>query len=190
MSMLSTQKEQEEILALILFRLDNGHEKDQLDINQLVAKLHAAMSKNRSTWVPTESGTFSFTATILNPLEDGSEQTFCRELLDSGCEDNWVSSEIITRAGLLSQINASDQLEDAFFTGFGGDSFSPTGVITLTSRYASNSATSKKTAFFVHTSVPFDMILGRKWIREESIFVFDKPALALRQGKISKGMTK
>lgn len=87
----------------------------------------------------------------------------------------------------MDRVNSLNETEDTSYRGFGGDSFTPEGLITLT-WYASNSAISKNTAFLVHASAPFDMILGRKWIKEESIFVFDKPALALRQGKFSKGM--
>jgi hypothetical protein len=187
MSILHTQKQQEEVMTLVASRLDKAHGKDPLDMDQLAAKLHAAISKSPSTWMHTESDPFSFNATILSPGNDRMGPLVCRGLLDSGSEDNWVSSDLITRGGLLDQVSALDDAGDTFYAGFGGNPFKPEGIIALT-WYASNSATTKDTAFLVHPSAPFDMILGKKWIAEESIFVFDKPALALRQGNFSRGM--
>ena len=46
---------------------------------------------------------------------------------------------------------------------------------------------SRETTFLAHHEVPFDMVLGRTFIAEESIFVFRKPALALGMGKFTKG---
>ena len=50
-----------------------------------------------------------------------------------------------------------------------------------------NASKSRRTPFLVHDQVPFDMVLGRILNKEESIFVFNEPALALRQGKFTQG---
>ncbi|KAI9375787.1 hypothetical protein BJX61DRAFT_539518 [Aspergillus egyptiacus] len=185
-SAISSHKKQEEILNLLeALQAEKVSPKGQLDIEELAARLRTEITKHQTPWLPTESDPFSFTATIMNTLHDEAGRTICRGQLDSGCEDNWVSSELISRLGIMERVSQINEAARTSYIGFGGDSFVPAGTITLT-WYASNSASTKETAFFVHGHVPFDMVLGRKFIAEESVFVFHKPALALRQGKFSK----
>jgi hypothetical protein len=55
--------------------------------------------------------------------------------------------------------------------------------------FASNAGISRETMFFIHDAVPFDMVLGKEFIMEQSVFVFDKAALALRHAKLTPGKT-
>ena len=107
-----------------------------------------------------------------------------RGKLDSGCDENWISKEILTRGRLEDHVEAME--DRRVYIAFGGAKFEPVGTIDLT-WYAINAGKSRKTRFFVHDQVPFDMVLGRIFIKEESIFMFNEPALALRQGKFKKG---
>lgn len=167
-------------------RLSHGGEQRHTDLEDLAEKLRS-MVENTSTWQPDTSDPFSFSATILHIHQEDSEQTVARGKLDSGCDGNWISTEILQRAKLEDNV---EPLEDPrIYTAFDGGQFEPMGKIDIT-WYAVNAGKSRKTTFLVHDNVPFDMVLGRIFIKEESIFMFNEPALALQQGKFKKGITK
>jgi hypothetical protein len=131
-----------------------------------------------------DSDPFTFSATIIRPHEDESEHVTVRGRLDSGCDDNWVSLHIIKRAGLEGDI---DLVEDGMkYAGFGGQHFTAKGRVEIT-WFASNGGISRKTTFLVHDDPPFDLVLGRVFIAEQSVFVFDRAALALRHGNFTQG---
>lgn len=172
------------VLTEDLLRLGDGQRLTDLD--ELAEKLQS-MADNTTTWQPDNSDPFSFSATILRTYQEDSEQTVARGKLDSGCDENWVSTEILQRARLEGNI---EQIEDQrIYTAFDGAEFEPMGKMDIT-WYAVNAGKSRKTTFFFRDNVPFDMVLGRIFIKEESIFMFNQPALALRQGKFKKGNTK
>lgn len=180
------QDEQLKIIELLRVIAEEGiSQQRQADVENLAEKLRS-MAQSTPPWQPDTSDPFSFSATILRAHEDDSEHTVVRGKLDSGCDENWVSTEVLTRAGIEDQV---EPIEDSTtYTAFGGEKFKPVGKIDIT-WYAVNASKSRSTTFFVHHGVPFDMVLGRIFIAEESIFVFNKPALALRMGKFTKGST-
>ena len=135
-------------------------------------------------WQPDLRDPFGFTATIIRTYEGNSYHTVARGKLDSGCDDNWISTDIIERAGMGEEVQHIER--SATYTAFGGHQFQPLGSIDV-SWFAQNASISRKSKFLVHDGVPFDMVLGTTFITKESSFVFDKPALALRQDKLTKG---
>lgn len=137
-------------------------------------------------WQVDSANPFAFTATILPPHEHDEQPALARGRLDSGCEDNWLSADIVQRVRMSHFV---EELEwTPTYTGFNGAEFQASGKIEVT-WYAANAGMSRKTMFFVLEEGPFDMILGHKFIVAESIFVFDKPALigVLKQSKLTKG---
>jgi hypothetical protein len=164
---------------------DNTYSREQLHaaLKELAEKLRAS-PMNNPKWQPDTSDPFSFSATIICAHEDDGEHTAARGKLDSGCDEDWISFEVIKRAGLEAEMAPVEN--PTTYTAFGGEEFQPIGIIDVT-WYAQNAGLSRKTTFLVHDAVPFDMVLGKVFIKEESIFVFNKPALALRQARFTKG---
>lgn len=157
--------------------------------DELLQELRKNLESIRQTpaptpWQPDKSDPFAFSATIVIAHQDESDHTVLRGKLDSGCDENWLSTEVIARAKLEDQIEGIEA--SVVYTAFGGEEFQPTGKIDVT-WFAANAGVSRKTKFFVHPSVPFDMVVGRIFIADEAIFMFNKPALALRQGNYTKG---
>ena len=130
--------------------------------------------------VPTN---FSFSATILSPRAADSENTVVRGKFDTACDENWISTEVLDRAGGGNDLELIE-IERSYFA-FGGQELRPLGEIDVT-WYAENAGKSRKTKFLAHPEVPFDMVLGSLFIAEESIFMFNKPVLALRMSKFTK----
>lgn len=119
---------------------------------------------------------FTFAATIIQPHETSDSHHAVRGLLDSGSQDNWISAEAIRRIGLVEEMKETQ--EGSRYRSFSGHSFIPKGSIELT-WFAENAAVSRRTTFLVGDgNSPFDMILGKGFILEESIFVFDRAVLA------------
>ncbi|KAF2229070.1 hypothetical protein EV356DRAFT_511799 [Viridothelium virens] len=112
-----------------------------------------------------------------------SEHTVVRAHLDSGCRDDWISQKVVERAGLREQLRPVENF--GAFIGFGGQVLEPRHVIDVT-WFAKNATVSRTTSFLVHEHVPFDMVLGKVFIRKESIFMLNEPALALRQGDFTQ----
>lgn len=109
----------------------------------------------------------------------------CRGILDTGCEDNWISLEIIERAGMVPSV-----VQNTFgniLTGFGGGLVESKGSITIT-WYVNNASKTRQTTFLVAKHGPFDLLLGNKSIFSENIFIFNEAALVLRAAPISDGM--
>ncbi|KAH6664982.1 hypothetical protein B0J14DRAFT_661092 [Halenospora varia] len=156
-------------------------ERLQAAVTDLAEKIETA--KKAESWKSDPLDPFSFSATIIKPHEDDVAAVVARGELDSGCENDWISTEIVKRAKLEGEIARIS--DPTVYTAFGGQTFQPHGIIDIT-WYATNAGVSRTTSFLVHDAVPFDIVLGKIFIRDESIFVFSKPALALRQGKFTK----
>jgi hypothetical protein len=163
--------------------MDQSGEQLRLNLEALAEKLEKNASQMQ-TWQPDNSDPFCFSATIILPGETESKHTVIRGKLDSGCDEDWISSEIIRRAALEAYVLPLEYPET--YIGFGGQPFQPSGTIKIT-WYASNAGMTRETTFLVHSDVPFDMVLGKIFIKEQSVFVFDKAALALRQGRFTRG---
>jgi hypothetical protein len=181
----SHQVQKLELQVEVLKSLLNDGSREQLnaDLEAWAQKLREEALRTPQ-WRPDNSDPFSFSATIIRAHEEESEHTVARGRLDSGCDEDWISTEILERAGLKPEIKAIEI--PMTYTAFSGQSFKPIGTIDI-KWYAVNAGLSRKTTFLVHDAVPFDMVLGKVFIKEESIFVFNKPALALRQGRFTKG---
>jgi len=132
---------------------------------------------------PTKDPT-GFDATIFHGITDGPQWMACRGILDTGCEDNWISLEIIKRAGMVSS-TVQNTHEDVL-TGFGGEIVESKGTITIT-WYANNASKTRETTFLVAEHGPFDLLLGKAFIFSENIFMFNQAALVLRAAPISDG---
>lgn len=175
-----------DVLSKLSSNSVQGSSQMQANLEELSKRLReeAAKVSQVPKMRPNLSDPFAITATIIRPHEEESEHTAVRVQLDSGCQDDWISTKVVERAGLEPDVR---QLEDeATFIGFGGQCLKPRGIVDVT-WFAKNAATSRTTSFFVHDQVPFDMLLGRVFIKEESIFMLNEPALALRQSEFTKG---
>lgn len=72
----------------------------------------------------------AFDAMIFRGMKDGPQWFAGRGTLDSGCEDNWISLDILKRAGMASLVARATQ--DKIYTGFGGQNIEPQGTISIT----------------------------------------------------------
>lgn len=168
---------------------DNSYNTDQMPLKSSIEKLAAEMARADAIpkpWHPDPIDPFSFTATIMRPYQDNSNHTLARGKLDSGCDDNWISTAIIERAGLSNEVILQPTDDPTTYTAFGGQKFKPLGSIVV-SWFAVNLSVSKETNFLVLDDIPSDIVLGKTFILEEGVFMFSKPALALRQSKLSTG---
>lgn len=181
---------QQQILSLTEYiesRLNTPSQRTENNsiFHGLADELRSSLQPSAS-WQPTSNvaDPFSFSATILRAHEDDTDHIVARGKLDSGCDENWVALEVLQRGNLQDEL---EQIEDGeTYSAFGGNGFSPMGRIDIT-WYAINAGKSRRTTFLVHENPPFDFILGRIFIAKESIFVFDKAALALRHGNFTEG---
>ncbi|KAI4223946.1 MAG: hypothetical protein LQ349_007331 [Xanthoria aureola] len=120
-----------------------------------------------------ERDRFSFSATLVGQSNGEVEHLVARAKMDTGCEDNWISEEILTRACLLQLVVPVET--DHTFLGFGGAAFEPLGRVEIT-WFGVNKAKSWKNLFFVHRDGPFDMVLGSTWITEDSLMMQVSPS--------------
>ena len=130
-----------------------------------------------------ERDRFSFPATIVDSRGGVIEHTVALAKMDTGCDDNWISEDLLIRAGLMESMKAVDS-EEAFL-GFGGVAFKPLGAMEIT-WFGINTSKSWKNHFLVHRDGPFDMVLGSTWITEDSLLTLSQPALALRMTNLTK----
>ena len=110
-----------------------------------------------------------------------------RGLLDSGCDDNWITLDVVKRAGLESLMQK--EAYNRTFVGFGGHGVKPIGKIDIT-WFANNSPKTRRTACYVAKDGPFDVLLGKHFIFGESIFRFDSEALVLKFPKLTEGKSE
>ncbi|KAI9657936.1 MAG: hypothetical protein M1821_002593 [Bathelium mastoideum] len=97
-----------------------------------------------------------------------------RVRLDTGAEDNWIQSRILELAGIQLQ-----QMGDSrTYVGAGGARFIPLGKVNI-SWYSENQATTWDEEFLVHSDLPFDVILGRKWAIGNLTKFLDEPVAPL-----------
>lgn len=166
---------------------DPAYQRHQEDLNDIAEQLQANAERYTSrdrSWRQEFHDPFSFEAAIIHPHSQDSGRTFVHAKLDTGCEDDWIALEILERASMDNQVNELDVMIS--YVAFGGQKFEPLGTIDVT-WYPTNSGKSRQTRFLVHREVPFDVVLGRRWILEEGWSFFERPAMALRMGKFSKG---
>ena len=107
-------------------------------------------------------------------------------LLDSGCQDNWISVAVLKRGEILADMKPVPWEGDTKFIGFNGDVSRPLGIVTVT-WFMKSAATARETEFLVAEKGPFDVLLGRKFILSESVITTDEAALPLRGPRITAG---
>ena len=151
-----------------------------------LARLSSTEPKDRSGQVRREQpdDPTGFDATIFCGIKDGPQWIAGRGILDTGCEDNWISLDIIKRGGMVSSMVRGKN--ENIYTGFGGKNIEPMGTITIT-WYANKASKTRQTIFLVEEKGPFDILLGRKFIFSENIFMFNQAALVLRAAPITDG---
>lgn len=134
-----------ELQVEVLKSLLNDGSREQLnaDLEAWAQKLREE-AIHTPQWQPENSDPFSFSATIIRAHEEESEHTVARGRLDSGCDEDWISTEILERAGLKPEIKATEI--PMTYTAFGGQSFKPIGTIDIT-WYAVNAGLSGKPHF-------------------------------------------
>ncbi|KAL6718892.1 hypothetical protein ACLMJK_003127 [Lecanora helva] len=163
------------------------HQADLKDLADGLSKVAQDVEMRKTAMQHKDQDPFSFSATIIRAHSEDFYNAVARGKLDTGCDENWISMELLERVGIGDQIQTMDSIPS--YVAFGGHELEPIGVIDVT-WFATNAAKSRKTTFLVHNEVPFDMVLGRQWIAEESIFVFNRPALALRMGEFTREKAK
>lgn len=175
-----------ELADLIESRVGEQSDRGTSQYHDLANKLRSSFRTSSPMRQTSADATdpFSFTATIIRAHEDESDHIVARGKLDSGCDDNWVALELLQRGEMAGQLETVADGEMYF--AFGGEPFSPKGQIDIT-WYALNAGKSRCTSFLVHEKPPFDLVLGRTFILEESIFMFDKSALILAHSDFTKG---
>jgi hypothetical protein len=104
--------------------------------------------------------------------------------LDSGCDNKWISSEALARTGPEDQVERIEN--SAAYVAFGEQEFRSSEKIDIT-WFAAPAGVSGRTTFFVRNALSFDIVVGRISIADKAIFVFNKLALALKQGNYTKG---
>lgn len=104
--------------------------------------------------------------------------------LDTQSDDNWVSSDLISRIGAHESTVPweDDRLR---YVSFGGYHFKPAGTVELT--WTQDKARMRTNRFLVNTEGPFDMILGKNFIIEEGPSVLSRRVLATRLAPLSAG---
>lgn len=104
--------------------------------------------------------------------------------LDTGSGRNWISSQVIERANIQTRIQ--EYTAGQSFSGFGQAAIEPLGIITV-EWFKSDVPRHRETTFLVHNDTPYDMVLGREFIKKEDILQFDEAVLALRTMPLKQG---
>lgn len=145
-------------------------------------------SDRRGTVTPSQgrkpaSDPTAFDATIFCGISDGPQWIAGRGILDSGCDDNWISLDIVNRAEMNSNIVQTP--DQKIYIGFGGQNMEARGSIIIT-WYANNASKTRQTTFLVAEHGPFDLLLGKNFIFSENIFMFNQAALVLKAAPITE----
>lgn len=152
---------------------DALHETSQMLQSILKPQQHRAKSSSGLC--------FPFNIILTQPSQ--TEMTG-RVQLDTGCEENWIRTELLTRAGLQEQMQPFDEAKT--YIGFGGTHMSPAGCIQIT-WFSENESLTRISRFLVHSDVPFDAVLGRESILEDAGVAFSKAIVALRHLDLDEG---
>lgn len=128
---------------------DNS-EKRQEDLNDIRAQLRRTELGRTGTQQKAlkfnQSDEFVHNISILGRTDsarDAAFSTHCRATLDTACHDNWVSTTIVERAGLLGTVG---MIADAdAYDSFSGHAMEPQGQIELTFFLAAADGSSQQT---------------------------------------------
>jgi len=121
----------------------------------------------------------SSSLTIWACVKDGEAKYIgAKCLLDSGCNDNWISLEVLKRGGIETHMEKLPR-GDHKYVGFDGNACFPLGKVTIRS-FMKIAATARETTFLVAENGPFDVVLGKKFIISANVITVDQTALPLR----------
>lgn len=119
------------------------------------------------------------------PVQD-SEAVVSQVKIDTGSRPNWISIFILEKAGVKLEL-AGDL---GYFIGASKDPlpFEPVGRASVT-WFSENQAKTSTTSFLVHDgSLPFDVVLGSKWVFGEMAQQhFSEASLPIMRHIISRG---
>jgi hypothetical protein len=166
---------------------ENGPTDDSNSASQsedVINQLREALKRGQQDPAQKETNPFEFSAKVLH--EDSQVPIQVCATLDTGSKENWISREVVSRAGLDSQIVPAEGA-GKIYVGFGGEHFQSAGSVDVT--WTRFSAKSWKTTFLINSGAPFDLILGRQFIIQEGLEVFGEPVLVnsvTRLGSLSK----
>lgn len=169
-------------LAEKLREVAANHQKSERALGEESKMSSSLAVSQRATY--SERDRFTFSATIVGHHRGKIEHIVARAKMDTGCEDNWISKAILERGELIGSLEPVKSKET--FLGFGGAAFEPLGTMEIT-WFGVNTSKSWKNQFLVHRDGPFDMVLGSRWITEDSLLTLGQPALALRMTDFTKG---
>ncbi|KXH65575.1 hypothetical protein CSAL01_12159 [Colletotrichum salicis] len=119
-----------------------------------------------------------------------AEDVQARVKLDTGSRWNWISSEVLRKAGISYE--TGEDLDLGEYNGAGKDplTFKPLGRVSVT-WFSTNQTLSKTDDFLVHdpSYIPCDVILGETWIFDDlTRHQISEPVLQIRQ-LITKGLS-
>ena len=151
----------EYLFSLVEQGLSRNTEQSRAGLQELAEKLRSMKgfeTSKTTEWRPSDTDPFSFSVTILQAHKDDTEHTVARGKLDTGCDENWISTSVLDRAGLQTRVEPVEFAQS--YVAFGGAEFEPTGKVDI-DWYATNPGKSNRTSFLVHHAVPFDIVLGK-----------------------------
>ncbi|KAH7354351.1 hypothetical protein B0T11DRAFT_288487 [Plectosphaerella cucumerina] len=152
---------------------EQGTERNT-NIEAMRAKLHETLAANPWASQP-RNDPFCFAFVVLPVSPDGGVEPARGQVkIDTGAEDNWISTRLLEMASVPFTPDASL----GTFRGANGQPFKPLGRVSVT-WYSENQARTQTSDFLIHDSAPFDAILGSGWVLEECLNVFHKPVLPL-----------
>lgn len=152
---------------------EQGTERNT-NIEAMRAKLHETLAANPWASQP-RNDPFCFAFVVLPVSPDGGVEPARGQVkIDTGAEDNWISTRLLEMASVPFTPDASL----GTFRGANGQPFKPLGRVSVT-WYSENQARTQTSDFLIHDSAPFDAILGSGWVLEECLNVFNKPVLPL-----------
>lgn len=139
---------------------------------------------------------FVYTITIISNGGDNNAaepiHTLARATLDTGCDDNWVSTQIINRAGLQGMVTEPnpEDMSPGEHLSFSGHPIDTQGCIELTWFMAMPDVSSQRTRtdkFHVFSQLPVDLVLGKAFVKREFILVAKHALGKVKQGVFTDG---
>ncbi|KAF3935656.1 hypothetical protein ABW19_dt0206350 [Dactylella cylindrospora] len=95
--------------------------------------------------------------------------------LDTGSKRNWVSRDVLLKAGLADSIQLLDSTEQVPFNCSGGQ-IHPLGLVQM-EIWEANAKRGRRGIFLVANNPPFDLVLGMSFWKAHAVRFFSKPKL-------------
>ena len=128
------------------------------------------------------SSVFESWVKIADAPRNENRSFHARAVADTGSHDNWIALDVLRRAGLEDQLQALHRPVRCGGVG-GWDEARSTVELTISTV---NTSYSRRIWFYVLRNPPFDMVLGRRFIKENA-FAYASPALIFQKPKRNKG---